>query len=87
MDETDEEWIADYLRLEYGEEESDPESVKAKDIKHIGHFIVNGIPTDYFTFPQSGEPYMWATIETIDSRDCAGMTSTPPPGTPNESDT
>ena len=79
MNETDEEWIADYLRLEYGESIDDIDSIKAHDIKHIGHFIVNGIPTDYFTYPQSGSSYMWATIETIEERDCAGITSTPPP--------
>ncbi|MBW0145870.1 hypothetical protein [Marinobacter arenosus] len=79
MDETNEEWIADYLRLEYGEDTDDPDSVKAEDIKHIGHFIIDGVPTDYFTYPQSGTPYMWAIIETIDGRDCVSMTSVPPP--------
>lgn len=79
MDETDEEWVADYLRLEYGEDEHDPDAVKAEDIKHIGHFIINGVSTDYFTYPQSGDPYMWVIIETIDERDCVSMTSNPPP--------
>ena len=80
MEETSQEWIADYLRLEFGEDKSNSESVKAEDIKHLGNFIINGISTDYFTYPQSGEAYMWATIETLDGRDCAGMTSAPPPG-------
>lgn len=84
MEETDEEWIADYLRLEYGEDESDPDALKAKDIQHLGNFIINGVPTDYFAFPQSEEPYMWAIIERIDGRDCAGMTSAPPPGNSSE---
>ncbi|WP_415894379.1 hypothetical protein ACMXYN_08440 [Neptuniibacter sp. PT8_73] len=85
MEETDKQWIADYLRLEFGEDESDPDSVKAEEIKHIGHFIINGTPTDYFTFPQSGDSYMWAIIEKTEVGNCAGMTSTPPPELSNES--
>ncbi|NIB41475.1 hypothetical protein HBA55_17870 [Pseudomaricurvus alkylphenolicus] len=78
MEETDEEWVADYLRLEYGEDIQDPDSVKASDIKHIGEFVINGVVTDYFSYPHSGEP-SWAIIETIDDKDCVSITSNPPP--------
>jgi hypothetical protein len=78
MSESDEEWIADYLRLEFGEDVSDPKSVKASDIKHIGNFIINGIVTEYFSYPHSGDP-SWVMIETIDERDCVATTNRPPP--------
>lgn len=80
MDETDEEWVADYLRLEYGEDINEPYSIKASDITHIGEFVIDGVVTDYFSYPQSGAPIMWAIIQIIDDRDCVGMTSNPPPG-------
>ncbi len=78
MKETDEEWLADYLRLEYGEDVNDPDSVKASDLKYIGEFVIDGIVTEYWSYPTSGEP-MWAIIQIIDDRDCASMTNIPPP--------
>ena len=78
MEEPDEEWVADYLRLEFGEDPADPLSVKASDIVHLGEFLIEGVVTDYFMFPHDGEP-LWVTIETIDGRDCAGTTTRPPP--------
>lgn len=78
MKESDEEWLADYLRLEYGEDINDAESIKASDLIYVGHFVIDGVATDYWSYPTSGEP-SWAIIEKIDDRDCASMTSNPPP--------
>ena len=83
MEESEEEWLADYLRLEYGEDKNDPKSIKSSDLKYIGEFIINGVITEYWSYPTSGEP-MWATIEIIDDKDYASMTSVPPPRSINE---
>ena len=83
MEKTEEEWLADYLRLEYREHNHNPKSIKASDLKYIGKFVINGITTKYWSYPCSGEP-MYATVEVIDDKDCAGMTSMPPPRVINE---
>jgi hypothetical protein len=75
MYESDEKWIADYLRLKNGEEINSPKSVKASEIKLIGAFTINGIVTDYFSYPYTGEP-SWVIIEvTGDKEDCERITS------------
>jgi len=78
MEETDEEWLADYLRLEYGEDESDPDSIKASDLTYVGEFVVDGVPTKYWSYPTSKEPG-WVTIEEHGEQRSANMTSTAPP--------
>ena len=83
MEESDEERLADYLRLEYGEDKNDPKSIKASDLKYIGKFVIDGTITEYWSYPTSCAP-MWATIEIIDDKDCASTTSVPPPKGINE---
>ena len=78
IEDTDEEWMAEYLRLEYGEEKDDPNSLKSSDLVFVGTFVVDGIPTKYWSYPTSGEP-MWGTIAEDGDNAYASMTSTPPP--------
>lgn len=72
------EWLVEYLRLEYGEDEDDPDSIKASDLKYVGEFMIDGVKTRYWSYPTSGEP-AWATIEFLPDGECAGMTDVPPP--------
>jgi len=79
MYETDEEWIANFIRVEYGQDIKTATSVKASDIKLLGEFIINDVVTDYFSYPHTGEP-SWIIIEVIDDKeDCISITNTPPP--------
>lgn len=71
-------WLADYLRLEYGENENDPDAIKASDLKYIGEYIVNGVLTKYWSYPTSVGS-MWVTVECLENGECAGMTDEPPP--------
>jgi hypothetical protein len=76
---TREEWVADYLRLEYGEDADDPSSLKASDLKYLGRFDVNGSPTDYWEYPTSGKP-AYATITMRADGEALSMTDDPPTG-------
>jgi len=77
---TPEEWVAHYLRLEYGEDVSDPDSLKASDLTYLGRFNVNGQPTDYWQYPTSDNTPAYATM-THDERGTAlSMTDEPPTG-------
>ena len=78
MSNTDEEWLADYLRLEYGEKETDPDSLKSSDLTFVGEFVVNGVTTRYWSYPTCGDP-MWAIIEEYEEGRCAGITDKAPP--------
>lgn len=70
--------IARYLRLEYGESYWQKDSVKARDLKFEGEFVVNGVPTQYWRYQTSSSP-QWATVERFKDTYCIGMTVEPPP--------
>jgi len=73
------EWLAEYLRLEYGENKDDPDSIKSTDLKYIGEFVVNDVVTKYWSYPTSSGQPMWVTIEMLENGECAGMTDEAPP--------
>jgi hypothetical protein len=77
--ESHEEWLAAYLRLEYGEDEADPASIKASDLIYIGCFNVNGNLVHYWQYPTSDKP-AYATITVSESGEAASMTDEPPIG-------
>lgn len=78
MEDTYEEWLARYLRLEYGEDENDPQSLKASDLSYVGEFVIDGVPTKFWSYPTSGGP-MWGIIEEHGEQKLACLTSTGPP--------
>jgi hypothetical protein len=72
--------IARYLRLEYGEIYGEKGSIKARDLKFEGEFVIDGVPTQYWSYPTSTKSGVaWATVERFDDTYCLGMTETPPP--------
>jgi hypothetical protein len=77
--ESREEWLAAYLRLEYGEVEADPTSIKASDLTYLGCFNLNGDLVHYWQYPTSGEP-AYATITISEAGETASMTDAPPTG-------
>lgn len=76
---TPEEWVAEYLRLEYGEDAEDPDSLQASDLTYLGRFQVDGYPTDYWQYPTSEEP-AYATMTMREGGTALSMTDTPPTG-------
>lgn len=72
--------MADYLRLEYGEDAEDPDSLKASDLIYLGRFIVNGHPTDYWQYPTSDNTPAYATMTMHESGSALSMTDEPPSG-------
>lgn len=72
--------IARYLRLEYGESARDKDSVKARDLKFDGEFVIDGVPTQFWRYPSSNpKKPQWATVERLEQMYCLGMTGDPPP--------
>lgn len=77
---TREEWVARYLRLELGQEDHHPDSIQAADLVYLGQFTCNGLATDYWSFPNVGEP-MWAIVMMDESGETVSMTNVPPQST------
>jgi hypothetical protein len=77
---TPEEWVANYLRLEYGEDATDPDSLQASDLSYLGRFEVNGCPTDYWQYPTSDKTPAYATMTMRDGTTELSMTDEPPTG-------
>ena len=71
-----EENIVAYLRLEFGEDEGDAETIEVSDLKYIGEIEKDGIVTRYWSFPST--PPTWATVEFNGKRRTFGMTTEPP---------
>ena len=72
--------IARYLRLEYGESARDKDSLKARDLQFAGEFVIEGVPTQFWSYPSSNpKKPMWATVERFDDSYCLGMTDKRPP--------
>lgn len=76
---TPEEWVIEYLRLEYGEDSDDPDSLQASDLTYLGRFDVEGYPTDYWQYPTSDQP-AYATMTMRDGTTELSMTDEPPSG-------
>jgi hypothetical protein len=73
--------IANYLRLEYGETARGKNSVKARNLRFEGEFVVDGVPTQFWRYPTSdSSKRRWATVERFDDSYHLGTTSEPPPG-------
>lgn len=71
--------IASSLNLEFGAPRFS-EPLEPSDLSYIGEFVVNGIPTKYWSFPCSSEPGCWAYASPWDDSytlDWGG--GTPPP--------
>lgn len=66
--------IARYLRLEYGESARDKDSLKARDLKFVGEFVIDGVPTQFWQYPTSNpKKPNWATVERFEDTYCLGM--------------
>lgn len=76
--ETDEQWLAEYLRLEYGESRFSPFSIKARHLEFLGEFIIDDVKTKYCSYPHTGEP-SWVTIQELGAQRAADITDVPPP--------
>jgi len=70
--------IANYLRLEYGESRWSRSSLKTADLAFEGEFVIDGVPTQYWSYPTS-KGKAWATVERFDDNYCLGMTDKGPP--------
>jgi hypothetical protein len=77
---TREEWVAEYLRLEYGEDATDPASLKASDLTYLGRFEVKGYVTDYWQYPTSDNIPAYATMTLHNGTTALSMTDEPPTG-------
>jgi glucan phosphoethanolaminetransferase (alkaline phosphatase superfamily) len=77
--ETHEEWLAAYLRLEYGEDTADSASIKASDLTYLGCFGQDGRSVHYWQYPTSGKP-AYVTVIMGESGDEASMTDELPIG-------
>lgn len=77
---TPEEWVADYLRLEYGEDATEPDSLQAADLTYLGRFDVNGYATDYWQYFTSDNTPAFATMTIRDDTTALSMTDNPPTG-------
>ncbi len=69
--------ILDYLHLEYGEDASDPSSLKLSEISYDGLHEINGVPTHFFKY-ESRSGRNWATVEPHGDSYLIGMTSRSP---------
>lgn len=76
---TPEQWVIEYLRLEYGEDASDPDSLQVSDLIYLGRFNVDGSPTDYWQYPTSDKP-AYATMTISEGSTALSMTDAPPTG-------
>jgi len=76
---TPEEQVAAYLRLEYGEDAEDPDSLQISDLTYLGRFNVDCYPTDYWQYPTSDQP-AYATMTMRDGTTELSMTDEPPSG-------
>lgn len=68
--------IVSYVRLEFGEDSSDPDALQESDLKYEGEFIINGVPTHYWRCGDTSRT--WATVEPFGDSYCLGMTSSSP---------
>lgn len=79
---TSEERVAEYLRLEYGEDAEDPDSLQTSDLTYLGRFNVDGNLTDYWQYPTSGKPTYATLTMQEDGATSLSMTDEPPSGEP-----
>lgn len=73
--------LARYLRLEFGESPRSTKSVKASNLEFVGEFVVDGVPTQYWSFPNSAPPRVWAIVERFDDHIGLATTTRRPPRT------
>jgi len=66
-----------YLHLEYGEVPSDLNALKLSELKFLGQFLLEGLPTYFWWYP-SGVEQCWATVEFSDEAYNIGMTTISP---------
>lgn len=71
--------ILEYLHLEFGESKSDPDALKASDLKYEGRHIVKGVATHFWSYP-SGVDRHWATVEELRDSYCLGTSTVGPDG-------
>ncbi|MDO6746081.1 hypothetical protein [Gilvimarinus sp. 1_MG-2023] len=78
LDNDIEEDVLEYLHLEYGECPEDDDALKLSDLNYEGIFLLEGVPTHYWSYPTS-EP-CWAIVQPYEDAYCFGMATTPPEG-------
>lgn len=68
--------IVSYIRMECGEDPSDPRTLKESDLTYEGEFEIQGVPTHYWRCGKDSR--LWATIEPYGDSYCMSMTSSSP---------
>ena len=68
--------VLEYLHLEYGESPEDEDSLKLSDLKYEGEYILEGIPTYFWSYPTNSP--CWAIVKPYDDAYCFDMTTTSP---------
>ncbi len=69
--------IVEYLRLEYGEDASDPNALQIPDIAYVGEKEINGVILHCWSYPSLKDD-MWATVELLENNSfCLGMCEIP----------
>jgi hypothetical protein len=71
--------VLEYLRLEYGESDDDPDALKASDLTYEGKRVVDGIVTHFWAFP-SGAGKRWAIVEQFGKSYSIGTSARGPEG-------
>jgi hypothetical protein len=71
--------VARYLRLEYGESFLSADGLKPWQLKRLGEYVVDGVPTIYWQYPTSDKVPRYATVERFNDHYALGMTDEPPP--------
>lgn len=74
--------VASYLRLEYGESFFSADGLKPWQLKRLGEYLVDGVPTIYWQYPTSDKVPHYAIVQRFSSHYALSMTDEPPPVEP-----
>lgn len=70
--------VVEYLRLEFGEDESDPDKLKIGDLQYVGRSDSSSTSTHYWRIPSKTQP-CWASVQLTGEDYVIGMSTRPPP--------
>lgn len=70
--------VVEYLRLEFGEDESDPDALKVRDLQYEGKSDSGSMSTHYWRIPAKTQP-CWASVQFTGADYLIDMSTRPPP--------
>ncbi len=76
LNENIEQETLEYLHLEYGESPEDEEALKISELKYEDEYILDGLPTHYWSYPTKES--CWAIATPFCDTFALGMTGTSP---------